>query len=538
MRSLAARLPTPEQIETEKAERHLRDFIRPAWPVIEPGTEYLHNWHIDCISEHLEAVTYGQITRLIVNIPPRNMKSILCSVDWPAWSWIKRPELRFLFSSYAQTLATKHNLDRRTVIQSAWYQQRWGDRFRLKGDLNLKTEFANDRQGHMISTSVGGGVIGKGGDILVVDDPLNPKMAVSDAQRVAVNNWFRQSWYSRLDDKKTGAIMVVMQRLHEQDLTGMLLADGGWVHLCLPAEAPVRQVVAFPVSGRQIVREPGAILWPEREGPKELAEAKKNLTSAGYSGQYQQDPSPSIGGILKRHWWRYWKPKGMKLPPVEIKVPKGKNGEDGYELAFVEAVDLPDAFHTELQSWDMSFKETTDSDFVAGGHVAKLGADAFVLRMQNARMDFPKSCAAVKAWADAFPLARPILIEDKANGPAVVSTLQHIVPGIVAVNPEGGKEARAHASSPYAEAGNIYLPHPALDPLTDVLIDQCAKLPKGANDDLADMLTQAIIRLYRGGAERPQGEAVTSTPEQLTGVQPHPTPAMRNAPPPALFVRR
>jgi Uncharacterized protein conserved in bacteria len=258
-------------VRQELAERKLADFIRQAWHVIEPATPYLHNWHIDLICEYLEAVSAGQITRLIINIPPRYMKSIAVSVMWPVWEWIRHPETRWIFASYSQSLSTKHSVDRRTIIQSDWYQSRWGDRFKLVEDHNLKTEFLNDKRGHMIATSVGGTSTGKGGNRLVVDDPLNPKEAASDVLRERANTWFDQTFYSRLDDKKTGAIVVIMQRLHEKDLTGHLLEQGGeWEHLCLPAIAEDRQVIHFPMSGRTWCGSLGTFCGPSVRDRKRL----------------------------------------------------------------------------------------------------------------------------------------------------------------------------------------------------------------------------------------------------------------------------
>jgi predicted phage terminase large subunit-like protein len=528
------RLPTLDEIQTEKAGRHLADYIRPAWPVIEPGTEYLHNWHIDAISEYLEAVTMSQIRRLIINLPPRNMKSIMASVDWPTWSWIKRPELRWLFASYSQSLSTKHSVDRRTIIQSAWYRQRWGDRYQLRGDANLKTEYMNDHRGHMIATSVGGTATGKGGDILVADDPLNPKAAVSDLQREGANTWFDGTFYTRLDDKRRGAIVLVMQRLHESDTTGHLLAkEAGWEHLCLPAEAEKRTIVVMPISGREIIREPGDILWPEREGPKELADAQTALGAQGYAGQYQQRPSPPGGSILKRHMWRYWRPRGVELPPVPVVMPDG-------EIRMVEAVELPERFDEMAQSWDMNFKDEESArgskppDFVVGQVWGRKAADKFLLHQARGRYSFPETIAAVERMSVSWPEARAKWIEDKANGSAVISMLRHKVAGLIPIQPDGGKIPRTQAASPEIESGNVYLPHPALFIWVEGFIEECAGFPNGANDDQADAATQALNKMSQGSIG-PIPAATTATMDQLAGRSPAvPASLARSILPPAL----
>jgi len=228
-------------LQKEKAERNLSEFIKQAWRVIEPGTTYVENWHIDLISEYLQAVENNEILRLIINIPPRHMKSIQTTVCYPAWSWIKKPEKRFIKVSYSDNLSRKHNVLSRDIILSPWYQENWGDRFTLKDDVNRQNEFKNNHHGMMFSTSVGGSLTGEGGDVIIVDDPQNPLMANSESEREASIAFFKNTLQTRLNDPKKGAIIIIMQRLHENDLTGYILSEQlGYEHLCLPAEAPER----------------------------------------------------------------------------------------------------------------------------------------------------------------------------------------------------------------------------------------------------------------------------------------------------------
>lgn len=266
------------QVRREQAERNLPEFIRQAWPVIEPGTTFIDNWHIDCIGEYLEAVNRGQITRLIVNMPPRHMKSLEITVCYPAWTWVKHPERRFIKVSYSDSLSRKHNVLTRDIIQSPWYTANWGDRFSLKDDVNRQNEFKNTHQGLMFSTSVGGALTGEGGDCIILDDPQNPLQANSETEREATIAFFKNTLQSRLNDPKTGVFIIVMQRLHEKDLTGHILAeDLGYTHLCLPAEAPQRTIITFPVSGREVIREEGDILNPQRFDKETLANLKKSM---------------------------------------------------------------------------------------------------------------------------------------------------------------------------------------------------------------------------------------------------------------------
>jgi len=239
-------------LDQSLARDSLAEFVRQAWQIIEPTTPLLWNWHLDAICEHLEAVASGDLTRLVINLPPRSGKSLVASILWPAWVWVKRPSTRWLCASYSASLAIKFSIDRRSVITSHWYQSRWP--VPLSGDQNQKQEFMNDARGHMIATSPSGTATGKGGDIIVADDLQNPEMAESEAERRNVIRFFDETLSTRLDDKRNGRIVVIQQRTHQADLTGHLLEQGGWTHLCLPAEFERRTVISLPRSGRSIVK--------------------------------------------------------------------------------------------------------------------------------------------------------------------------------------------------------------------------------------------------------------------------------------------
>ena len=225
-----------DDIDRELASRSLREFIRQAWSTVEPATEFVPGWHLDAICDHLEAVTRGGLRNLVINIPPRHMKSLAVAVFWPCWEWISWPERRWLFSSYAASLSIRDSLKCRRLIESPWYQANWGDRFQLTSDQNAKQRFENNKSGYRLATSVGGAATGEGGDRIVVDDPHNVGEAESDLVRRAALDWWDQVMSTRLNDPKTGAKVIVMQRVHEADLTGHVLEQGGYELLCLPAE--------------------------------------------------------------------------------------------------------------------------------------------------------------------------------------------------------------------------------------------------------------------------------------------------------------
>jgi predicted phage terminase large subunit-like protein len=346
--------------------------------------------------------------------------------------------------------------------------------------------FDNDRSGYRLSTSVGGAVTGEGGDRIVCDDPNNVNEVESDSVRKSTNDWFDVVMSTRVNDPKTAAKVVVMQRCHQQDLSWHLLEQGDWEHLCLPAEfegPPCVTSIGWSDQRTQL----SELLWPERFGAKEIESLKRSLGSYAAAGQLQQRPSPVGGGIIKRHWFRYWQPRGANLPPVTVRLP------DGSQVS-IAAMEAPYRVDEQIQSWDCAFKDLDTSDYVVGQVWGQVGALYFLGHQVRARMDFPATVNAVREVSAAWPATVAKLIEDKANGSAVIQMLCRELPGILPVNPEGGKVARAAAVSPLIEAGNVYLPHPLYAPWVTEFIEECAAFPNGAHDDQVDAMTQTLLR--------------------------------------------
>jgi hypothetical protein len=393
--SLLKRPSLTAEIDQEHASRRLGEFVRQGWPIIEPSTPFVPGWHIDAIIEDLEAISFGLIRNLLINVPPRHMKSLLVSVLWPACEWIRWPERRFLYSSYASSLSIRDSVKCRRLIESSWYQERWGDRYALTGDQNTKGRFENDRSGYRLSTSVGGAATGEGGDRVVCDDPHNVQEAESDSVRKATLDWWDIVMSTRVNDPRTAAKVVVMQRCHQRDLSGHLLEQGGWEHLCLPAEYE-KPGCSTLIGWSDPRAEQTELLWPERFGPEEMESLKRSLGSYAAAGQLQQRPSPAGGGLFKRHWFRYFQPRGMNLPPVVVSLP------DGTQTSIM-AIEAPHRVEEQIQSWDCAFKDLDSSDYVVGQVWAKLGP-AFLLGDQvRARMDFPATVNAVRHLTAKWP---------------------------------------------------------------------------------------------------------------------------------------
>jgi predicted phage terminase large subunit-like protein len=460
----------------------LGSFVQEAWKILEPVTPLSWNWHHELICEYLTLVKENKFKEkfgpdcegIIFNVPPRTMKSLLISVFFPCWLWTSDPARRWMFASYAEKLSTQHSVFRRNVMRSAWYQERWGHVFSFAKDQDLKTHYENSNRGQMFATAMQSAATGMGGDVLVFDDPLNPEQALSEAEREGVNIKFDTTFRSRLNDPAKGIKIIVMQRLHELDLTGHVLSkeSSRWKHVKLPAIAETQERWEFPISGRVVERKPNELLWPERLTETQLAGMKVGMGSWAFAGQYQQNPAPMEGGIVKRNWIKFYK----ELP-------------ERFDLMVISA-------DCTFKGASKSAKQKSDIDFVAIQAWGKCGGKYYMMPHRiHERLDFGPSRDAIKSFRARFPQAHAILIEDKANGPAIISELQKELPGVVAIEPEGGKLSRFQSTSPLWEAGSIELPDPHVFdlPWVEEYIHNICTFPKAAHDDDADSTSQALI---------------------------------------------
>lgn len=502
----AAQYLTPQEYqELQRLLRDIRvpqlgltDFVRRAWPYVEPNIPYLHNWHIDVIADHLEAVTWGQIQNLIINIPPRYMKSTLIAVCWQPWVWSFREWSKWLFFSHSKTFATRDNAKSRRLINSPFYRE-LAPQVVLSEEQNTKARYENTQGGLRAALGVGGAT-GDGGDFLVGDDLLNIEDRHSKAMREAANEFWSTTVATRNNTERTGKV-IICQRLHERDIVGHLKEkeQEGAEHydvLVIPAEyEPHGKYPVTAVPWQDPREDDGDLLWPGRFGRDAVDSLKRSL-GGDSSALLQQRPSPASGAIFKKYWWRFWYPPGNKMPPVRVSLPDGSTHD-------CPVMELPvDELRSHTQSWDTAFKDGDGSAFVVGQVWAKTRADRFLLDQTRRKMDTPATIAAVRSLSEAWPQAKRKLIEDKASGPAVMQTLRRELAGILAVNPKGDKVQRAHAVTPECEAGNVYLPHPQVAPWVWDLIDEAARFPNGEYADQVDAMTQALNYLANAGWSR------------------------------------
>jgi len=476
---------------TEKCEISFKTFFEQAWRTMEPGAPFVPGWHIDCISEHLDAVLDGDIRKLLINVPPRSSKSSMIAVALPAYAWVRRPELRWLFTSYDLKLSKRDSRKCRALIKSPWYQKRWGQRFHIVADQDEKIRFDNDHMGHRVSTATNAGTTGEGGDIICIDDGNNIRQMNSPAYIEQVFYFYDQVLPSRFNDLKTGRIINVQQRCSELDLTGHILSnESGWDHIVIPNEFDERHP-ATSLGWEDPRTEIGQLYCPARIGPVETEDLKNKLGN-GYAGQYQQRPAPGEGQKFKRQWWGFWNPPGTTTEPVVLRIPGLK------EPITKEPIDLPLAFEQIVQGWDMAFKEGKENDLVSGVVGGRVGASAFLLDRESGHWDFPTTLKMFKYLSAKQPSYNcpEKMVEDKANGPAVIQSLRNEIPGLIESPIDGGLLALANSMTGYVEAGNVYLPNPNLYPWVWDLIEQFAVFPNGAHDDDVSSICHMLRRIF------------------------------------------
>lgn len=447
-----------EELASRAARRHLIPFTHLT------KSDYRPSWHQELTAEKLEQVERGEINRLMIFEPPRHGKSELSSVRFPSWYLGKNPTRHFIQASYAAELALDFGRKVRNLTEES---AELFPNSQMSPDSTAAGRWSNRKGGSYMAAGVGGPISGRGAHILNIDDPVKDrKQADSKIYRDSTWAWYTDVAYTRLSGQvpgPAGAVVLTMTRWHKDDLAGRILAKAKetgerWTVLSLPAIA----------ERDEPFRKAGEALWPAAFPLDKLEAIKATIGTRAWLALYQQTPTEEEGGIFKRQWWKYYN-------------------------------ELPNTTQLWIQSWDMSFKETADGSFVVGQVWAVKGANKYLVDQVRERMDFVAAKKAVVAMKNKYPQTSAILVEDKANGPAIVSDLKNSIPGLIEIPPDGGKEARASAASPEVEAGNVHLP---ISPgWVDEYVDELADFPSGTNDDQVDATSQALNYLRSGRFE-------------------------------------
>src|SRR5271166_489020 len=461
----------------------LTAFIHKSYRTLAPASKYHDNWHIWAMAWHLQQCASGKIKRLLITLPPRNLKSI-SAVAFAAWVLGRDPSKRIICASYSADLASKHAHDCRAVMESAWYRHIFP---RTRIDKNTEMDFVTSLKGYRYSTSVGGTLTGRGGDMLIIDDPLKSEDALSETRRSAVNDWYDGTLYSRLDDKREGVIILIMQRHHLDDLAGHVLRQEEWTQLDLPAIAELDERI--PIGPREnYFRKVGELLHDAREGKGELDQMKVTLGSFRFSAQYQQRPVPEEGEIIKWNWFRVYD------APLQR-----QNGEI-------------------IQSWDTAYKAQELSDYSVCTTWLVRGNEYNLIDVLREKLNYPDLKKTVLEHARKH-VANSVIIENKGSGMSLIDDLRQggsfgdIMP--IPFDPEGDKVTRMSTESAQIEAGHVFLPRNA-----EWLGDFQAELlqfPHGRHDDQVDSMSQFLAWIRKRSTESFRYEFIDPrpTPEEL-----------------------
>lgn len=440
-------------------------FTQRCFQTVVPGQQFLLNWHIEAIAFELMRILRRENNRLIITLPPRNLKSICASVAYPAFSLGRDPSMRIVCASYSQELTTKHSRDNRAIMEQGWYRTLFPGT-RINPRKNTETEFETTKRGYRFGTSVGGTLTGRGGSTIIIDDPMKPGEAMSATKRAAVAEWYDLTLSSRLDDKRKDAIVIIMQRLHVDDLVGHLLAKGNeWTHLNLPAIAEVPQRIQIGPN-RFYERPIGELLHPAREPQSVLDELKVSMGSQAFSAQYQQAPVPPGGALVKADWFRTYDQR------------PSRQGNDKI-----------------IQSWDTAAKANNNNDFSVCTTWLQRGTDHYLLDVLRKRLEFPDLLRCMIERHRKFQ-PKAVLIEDASTGQSLIQLLKRegrIRP--IAIKVDRDKNVRLESQSATIEAGHVLLPRSA--PWLGDFLNEVLSFPYGRFDDQVDSMSQYLAWVNR-----------------------------------------
>jgi predicted phage terminase large subunit-like protein len=486
------------QVEAEECRRSLKTFAKAVWNIIEPNP-FIDGMPVDAIILHLEAVTRGEIRKLIINIPPRHSKSSLVSVIWPVWTWLQSPSERFLCASYSLDLSTRDNLRKRRIIEDPWFQARFGKVFQLAGDQNVKRYFENTERGYQMALSVNGGTTGQGGSVLILDDAHNADEAHSEVERKTAVIWFREVWTNRLNDQERDKMVAVGQRIHDDDVCGYILRERpDWVHLNLPAYYESDRPCITPIWSDPRTQE-NELLWPERFSKETLEGLKRDLGSMGFAAQYQQRPVPAGGGTFKKQWFRYFTDEGDHYC---------LEAQEGVKRVLVEqcqkiiTVDLA-----------ISQKQTADYTVIA---LWAITPDRELLLVDRLRehLDNPEQQKHIQLFYQRYKPSY-IQVESVAYQLALVQQLWKQGLPVREYKPVRDKVSRASTAAVFYEASRVY--HPRSISWLAEWEDELLMFPMASHDDQVDVTSQACDAI--GGPQMSADDHLDSMKRRLAKMQ-------------------
>lgn len=459
-------------------------FLEKVFQTLHPAGTFEKNWHLDLFAEAASVVESGRVRRLIVNVPPRFLKSLCFSVALPAWILGHNPSARVIVASYSKALSNKHSQDCRCIMKSDWYREAFPETVIEKG-YDTISKFSTTARGFRLAVSVYSALTGEGADFIIVDDPQTPEQAMSKRIRKRVINWFQKTLMSRLDDKKKGAVIVVMQRLHREDLSGFLLKNGTWNHINLPARTDMAK--DLKAGSRVISREAGHLLQPSRVGNVELEQIRREMGEYAFESQYQQNP-PIIGsGLIKSEWLlRY----------------------DNIDLSSADSI---------YQSWDCAVKTSNENDYSVCTTWAAKDGICYLIDVYREKLEYPFLMQNVIRLARKYG-ASSVLIEDKASGQQLIQSLrandsEEYDFAIIGIMPRYDKITRLMLCSPLFEQGRILVPESAS--WLNAWEEELAAFPDGKHDDQIDSMTQFI--LWKESVLKAKGGVTYATRSDMRG---------------------
>ena len=515
------------EISRYECENSLMEFVRQAWSTIDPS-EFTENWHLADMAMHLEAVCDGDIKRLILNVPPRSSKTSIATICFPAWVWAQSrkgpnsgPHVSFMYVSYNESLSMEHNVACRRLIKSEFYQERWGSRFKLLEDSDTKSAFINDKGGRRFITSIGSRVTGKGGDVIILDDPNATNDAESEAILKATNDYYDNTLRSRLNNKKTGAIVNIQQRVAEADMSGHLLEKYGdeFEHFMVPLLFEPDRSFGTSVGWKDPRTYEGEPLWPERFDDKFVEGEKKNPWV--FASQYQQRPAPKGGGIIKTEWFNLYNAENrdgkLIYPPFDMIIAS-------CDTAYAAK---SESDHSAMTIWGVFYENLTNNaatrylDAEGNVHYGEIGPKTrtpkvMLIYAWSANLEFHQLIERVATECKRYKVDR-LLVEAKASGISVAQEIRRIYKNerwmVQLVNPGNmDKVARLHSVVPIFANGLVYAPDKAW---AQMVIDQTTQFPKSRYKDIVDTLSQALRHLRETGMLETREEVETDLEEAI-----------------------